>query len=93
MPRSNRRHSFDCTSSVSSDSSDSYKCKKHRHSSSCKKCEKETRREKICCNKCYEKSKKTQRPCTISSDNKEDVSEIINSIDKKCGNYIFITLK
>lgn len=98
MPKNDCRYCSDYESSYSEISDEeSYTCKKHKPKETCKRCcEKEKKPEKHC-KRCCEKPKKQSRCCKkCDKSNHEcdnEKSEIINSVDKKCGNYIIITLK
>ena len=102
MPRSDCRYYSDYDSSCSEDSDDSYTCKKHKPKNtcakdSCTKCEKEKKVEKTC-KKCSEKIKKTKKTCKkcdkyADKCSEKENSDVVDCGDKKCGNYIIITLK
>lgn len=97
MPRNDCRYCSDHDSSCSEISDEeSYSCKKHKPKEICNHCEKEKRVEKKC-KRCPEKTKKHSRCCKKCDKSNcgydKEKSEIIDSVDKKCGNYIIITLK
>lgn len=97
MPLSDCNH-FSDHDSLCSEVTDeeSYTCKKHRPKETCKRCKKEKKVEKEC-KRCVEKTKKKSRCCKkcdkTNYECDKEKSEIIDSVDKKCGNYIIITLK
>lgn len=97
MPRNDCRYCSDHDSSCSDITDEgSYTCKKHKPKEICGRCEKEKKGEKHNRRRC-EKTKKQSRCCKkcdkSNYDSDKEKSEIIDSVDKKCGNYIIITLK